>query len=1496
MRRPTDLSVHTDMTTPTTSTTPDASSLNLPHTPRSASTLHVSPVESTTSIPECPAPQPSLRLLFSLLSRRDFFVLILPAILTSVFAGGVAPFMTYVIGRSFDSFAAFPTTPNPSADAKHQLLRGVGLAAVELVGLAVGALALSSLTSCLWIWTGERNLVAVRKRIYAAVTRKDMVWFDTKMGSEESVQAVEGDGPVGAGGLMANFARETDEVRMASSLAAGMVIQYTTTFITCLILAFIWSWSLTLVILSAVPVLMIIQTLSQGFVGPRLASERAHSASAATLIDRAVAAIATVKAFNAEIHEQDHLNDMVEKIRRAAVKCHSVWGVSTAASQFVMMAMFVQAFWFGAKLVRDGSISPGTVMSVFWACLIATSNLQMCIPQLIVLTKGKFAMVALLTLAQSQSREPVPYGTNMLSPIAKSRRPSMFRKIRPSHCRGHFEFCDVTFAYPSRPTMPVLQDISIFLPPGETSFIVGGSGSGKSTLAQLLLRMYTPGSGSIILDDQDLSYLDEDFTRAHIAAVSQNCILFDMSVHDNVAMGLAGPGSKRRPQDVTRQEVIDVCRAALMHEFVRDLPDGYDTQLGTNGANLSGGQKQRLAIARALLRNPTVLILDEATSALDATSRILVFEAIKRWRRNMTTIVITHDLSQIESDDFVHVLKDGCMVEQGFRHELESFDSEFRRMACTQSAEGGFKEKDVSESDLSDLPIDVILEKQDEEKQEELEAVGLSVRAIKHRSLAPSTFRPLSFGHWMLDAIAELTKDEPAAPILAARRQTQQQHRISRFVPADAFPQVAPNDTEIKQIRRKTLHIDIPAVAVPPPLATAASNNRLSLQFTPSSPTLCYYPSPKPFATASMVEDDDEFEAEKAAMQRTATSASQRRSREQRRTRRDPTFATVKVEKSEVSSQENPSQSTAQDAEVPLFTLIRDIFPTIPNKVILFIGLVICLASGAMTPLFSYLLSRLFYEVSNGARNVSIINIYGGIVLAIAAADGILIGLKLLIMENVAIDWVTRLRQTCFARVLAQDKKWFDKTENSPARLVQVLIKDGEDARALIASVLCQCLVVVAMLGVGLIWALVRGWQLTLVGFAIAPVFAATMALQSHLVSKCEVRNKRAREEVAKQYYDAISNVRAIRAMGFEDAFRERFDVAVESAMTTGVRGAFVEGCTYGVASALIYFAEALLFYVGAVLIANGTYSYLQMIQTLQLVVFSVSIGSQLMSFTHRIAKSLRATRDFHRLMKLSTLTDESRGILRPQIAGNVAFENVTFSYPERPDVPVLKDLSVEIAENECVAVVGSSGCGKSTIAALLQRLYEPTSGCITIGSHVLRSTEVHHLRDHVSVVSQQPNLFDASIAENIAYGNKSLSMDDIQLAAQAANVHDFVQSLPKGYDTLVGENASLISGGQAQRLQIARALARPARILILDECTSALDAANQAAVMETLKQARIGRTTLVVTHKLPMMRMCDRILVVHDGVVAEQGTYEQLMERRGVFAQLANGGEWMSE
>jgi ATP-binding cassette subfamily B (MDR/TAP) protein 1 len=370
--------------------------------------------------------------------------------------------------------------------------------------------------------------------------------------------------------------------------------------------------------------------------------------------------------------------------------------------------------------------------------------------------------------------------------------------------------------------------------------------------------------------------------------------------------------------------------------------------------------------------------------------------------------------------------------------------------------------------------------------------------------------------------------------------------------------------------------------------------------------------------------------------------------------------------------------------------------------------------------------------------------------------------------------------------------------------------------------------------------------------------------------------------------------------MSLEPVLQAQFNKAASQCLSTGVRGAFVEGCSYGVASALIYLAEALLFYVGAVLIAKGTYTYLQMCQVLNLVVFTVSIGSQLMSFTQKIAKSVLATHDLHELIKLDTNSSESQGILHPRIEGDLVFKDVSFSYPTNPDVSVLNKMSMRIADGECVAIVGTSGCGKSTVASLLQRLYEPTSGTISVGLSELRATDVNYLRDHVAVVSQTPNLFDASIRENIAYGrvgeDNGMSDADVERAARAANVHEFVMSLPQGYDTLIGENASLVSGGQAQRLQVARALGRPAKILILDECTSALDPANQTAVLETIRAAKVGRTTIMVTHKVPVMKMCDRILVVEDGQVREQGTYESLMESKGLFARLANGGEWVSE
>ncbi|KAF8996595.1 P-loop containing nucleoside triphosphate hydrolase protein [Cyathus striatus] len=1296
--------------------------------------------------------------------------------------------MTFVIGQAFDAFARFPLT-SPSEQDKHNLIHGVGIAALELVGLAVGSMSLGSLMSWLWIWTGEVNVASLRRRVYRGVMSRGMEWFDTHLGANDDAE-----GPLGAAGLMAKFNRETDEVRTASSLASGNLLQHLTTTLTCLILAFTRSWSLTLIILSSIPLLALLQGVSQALASPLLASERTYTGVAATLVSRAVGAIATVKAFNAQPHESHLASSSFFSLDSAAHKLNIVWATTSGSAQFIMMAMFVQAFWFGAKLVRDDKASAGDVMAVFWACLIATSNLQMCVPQLITVTKGKLAMVELLSLIPENTTQAAPRG--LLQSTSRS----------------------LHTLQPHSPPLPnrVLSDVSLFLPAGEMTFIVGSSGSGKSTIAQLLLGLYTSQEGSVCLDGRDLRYLNSSFLRSHISGVGcttgGGVILDGKSLYENVLLGVSGSG---RPLDfVSREEVED---AWIYRRDTRLFSEGA-------GGEFEWGTEAAFGDCEARLWNPDVLVLDEATSALNATSRILVFEAIKHWRRGKTTIVITHDLSQIKNGDFVYVMKSGRVVEQGYRRDLESSSSsvnldrnegEFRKMLSSQQHAGGFVPREVDE-------VLVDLEEDGEEGKEEC-----VLERLKHQTIA---IRPLTFGSWMVDVIADLTSD------VSEKEKRRETYRVSRWIPGP---------TKEERLRG------------------------------PSSVDLAFLEEAMSVPGQRPTFDRRKLEQEQEAVERNGVHANRvRRGQTVVRQRRDQEKVLVKVEK--------PLTTELKDDEcIPSFwTLNRAIFPSLPYKPLLFSGLGICLLSGAMTPIFSFLLSRLLFEVSTGTKNVSTINRLGGLVLGIAALDGLFMGLKYFIMETCAMAWVTKVRIESWSKILKQDKKWFDSPRNAPSRLVQILVKDGDDARNLIAVVWGQCLVVIAMLGVGLIWALVRGWQLTFVGLAIAPVFAGIMALQTRLVAKCEIRNKRAREEVARGYFDAISNVRGIRAMAFDSAFEAMFDDAAEKALSTGVRGAFVEGCTYGVASGLIYFSEALLFYVGAVLIVKGTYTYLQMVEVLDLVVFSVTIGSQLMAFTEKIAKSIQATNDLNKLLELKTDNmDESKGFLRPELGGSISFKNVRFAYPERREAQVLRNFNLDIHEGECVAIVGSSGSGKSTVAALLQRLYEPDSGSISIGPNRLDSTDIRHLRKHISVVSQQPNLFDASVADNIRYGNMSISEIDIHVAAKAANVHEFIMSLPQGYDTHLGENASLISGGQAQRLQIARALVHPSRILILDECTSSLDPENQSVVIETI-----------------VMLMCDRIIVLHDGEVAEQGSHEELMRRKGIFASLASGGEWTGD
>ncbi|OJA10014.1 hypothetical protein AZE42_12671 [Rhizopogon vesiculosus] len=544
--------------------------------------------------------------------------------------------------------------------------------------------------------------------------------------------------------------------------------------------------------------------LSDEYAQPLLARERTFTANAATVMERAVSAIATVKAFNAAIHE---------------------------------------------TRVLSGVLGHGKVAAAGLAGMISGAQ-------------------------QTSSK----------------RRRQELRKLQPKPFNGELSLMDMSFTYPARPDFQVLRNVSMYLPAHETTYIIGSSGSRKLTLGAILMGAYTPTSGCVLLDEQDVRYIDTAYMSHHITGVAQGAAsapVFPGSLHENVALATVGRG--RHSKDVSRGEVEEACRVAMLESWILGLDQGYDTLLsgtGAEGIQLSSGQRQRLALARAWIQDPDVLILNEATSALDPPIRSLIMAVIRRWRHNRTTIIITHDITTIEEQDFVYVMRNGSVIEQGFQSDLAQAGGEFTRM---------------------------------------LRISGIFIGDDLHE----------------YDAVAE---------ILAA-------------------------------------------------------------------------------------EDDDEHEPAEY-------------------------------------------RCTNPFAMQWPFALLRAVYPTIPAKPFAFSGLVICLLSGAMTPVFSFLLSRLIVLVSAGGSDASSINSYSGLVLGVAALDGLLLGSKFFVMETSATCWVTRLRDMAFSRILRQDKSWFDCPENGASRPTQVIVKDGDDARTLFAVVVSQIVAVGAMMTVGLIWAM--AWECAL--------------------------------------------------------------------------------------------------------------------------------------------------------------------------------------------------------------------------------------------------------------------------------------------------------------------------------------------------------------------------------------------------------------------------------
>ncbi|EGW07209.1 Multidrug resistance protein 3, partial [Cricetulus griseus] len=431
----------------------------------------------------------------------------------------------------------------------------------------------------------------------------------------------------------------------------------------------------------------------------------------------------------------------------------------------------------------------------------------------------------------------------------------------------------------------------------------------------------------------------------------------------------------------------------------------------------------------------------------------------------------------------------------------------------------------------------------------------------------------------------------------------------------------------------------------------------------------------------------------------------------------------------------------------------------------------------------------------------------------------------------------------------------------------------------------------VATFFAGFIVGFIRGWKLTLVIMAISPILGLSAAVWAKILSTFSDKELAAYAKAGAVAEEALGAIRTVIAFGGQNKELERYQKHLENAKKIGIKKAISANISMGIAFLLIYASYALAFWYGSTLVISKEYT----IGNAMTVFFSILIGAfsvgQAAPCIDAFANARGAAYVIFDIIDNNPKIDSfsERGHKPDSIKGNLDFSDVHFSYPSRANIKILKGLNLKVQSGQTVALVGNSGCGKSTTVQLLQRLYDPTEGTISIDGQDIRNFNVRYLREIIGVVSQEPVLFSTTIAENIRYGRGNVTMEEIKKAVKEANAYEFIMKLPQKFDTLVGERGAQLSGGQKQRIAIARALVRNPKILLLDEATSALDTESEAEVQAALDKAREGRTTIVIAHRLSTVRNADVIAGFEDGVIVEQGSHSELMQKEGVYFKLVN-------
>jgi ATP-binding cassette subfamily B protein len=1102
----------------------------------------------------------------------------------------------------------------------------------------------------------------------------------------------------------------------------GVAYGNITLLVVSLVVMVVLSPLLALIMVVSVPTFLFIAMRFRSKSFPASWMDQRFQGSVAGVVEEAVTGVRVVKAFGQEGQEQDALHGEAGKLFQSRLRTARVTAVYAAALDAIPGLTQLAALALGGWLVMNGQVSVGVFLA------FASYILQLVAP---------VRFLSGLMATSQQARAGAQRIVELLSVQASVQEPH--EPVVLTEPVGLVEFDHVDFAYPRGE--PVLHDICLRIEPGERVAIVGASGSGKSTLAHLIARFRDATSGAVRLDDRDVRAYSLTSLRASVGMVFEEGFLFSTTIRDNIAFG--------RP-DASDDEVEHAAVAAHAHGFVAGLPEGYDTLVGERGFTLSGGQRQRLALARAALTNPTVLILDDATSAIDARTEQAIHRSLEEVLARRTTVLIAHRHSTLMLADRVIVLDHGRIVDSGTTEELLAHSQLFRELLTGPDAEAPY----------STPP--------------EAPAIRLDPAA------------------W----------PEGVSRLGAPKMSSYTSEAATRAASGSHGPGVSADTSTLAGLASVSPKL-LAAVEALPPLRDDP-NIDLAQAMTPT---------------------------------------------------RDLTMASV-------------------------FRPFRR--PLLLAGVLVVADVVLWISAPVL----------IRYGIDHGVmkRSQQALGAVCLVLLAVQALIWINTRVMVVYTQRTAERMLFGLRVRTFAHLQRLSLNYYE--QHMAGKIMTRMTSDVEAFAQLLQQGLLTAMVsLLSCAGIAVALAIFDP-LLALATAAVLPFLIASTLWFRHESGRTYLL---ARERISVLYanmQESLAGVAVSQAYCQQPANEERFAVLADAYCAARVRSAELMARFFPFLMLLSTVAKAIAIAVAAPRLVAGDLSYGVLIAFLLYLDQFFTPIQQLSFVFDQWLQARVALIQLRELLQTPSGTPAAETGARPdRLAGRIQLDHVTFAYASTGLV-AMDDVTLDIPPGQTVALVGTTGAGKSTLVKLIARFYDTTSGTVLIDGLPIKELDMVAYRRQLGYVPQEPFLFSGTIRSNIAYGNPDAPDLLVERAARAVGAHAFIAGLPHGYHTPVSEQGRSLSAGQRQLLGLARALLVDPRILLLDEATANLDLATEAQVQRAMGQVSRGRTTIVIAHRLQTARTAERVLVVDNGLIVEDGSHDELLALGGRYAGLwsANG------